>query len=67
MVGARGEVREALSPEGLVFVGGALWQATADSPIPVGSSVRVVGRQGLHLKVAPANGQAPKGETKEKS
>ena len=67
MVGARGEVREALSPEGLVFVGGALWQAMADSPIPAGSSVRVVGRQGLHLKVAPANGQAPKGETKEKS
>jgi membrane-bound serine protease (ClpP class) len=67
MVGARGEVREALAPDGLVFVGGALWQATAESPLPAGSAVRVVGRQGLHLKVAPANGQAQSSEAKEKS
>src|SRR5437899_4276620 len=58
MVGALGEVREALAPEGLVFVRGALWKASASSPIPVGSTVRVVGRQGLRLQVAPENGQA---------
>jgi membrane-bound serine protease (ClpP class) len=58
MVGAVGQVREALEPDGLVFVQGALWQASASSPIAVGSTVRVVGRQGLHLKVAPDNGQA---------
>src|SRR5438067_241200 len=66
MLGALGEVREEISPEGLVFVGGALWKATAASPIPAGSPVRVVGRDGLELKVARENGVAG-GETKEKS
>jgi membrane-bound serine protease (ClpP class) len=58
MVGAVGEVREAIAPEGLVFVQGALWKASASSPIPAGSTVRVVGRDGLQLQVAPENGQA---------
>ncbi|TMF32671.1 MAG: nodulation protein NfeD [Chloroflexi bacterium] len=58
MLGAVGEVREELAPEGLVFVQGALWKATAEKPIPAGSTVRVVGRQGLELQVAPENGQA---------
>jgi len=58
MVGSVGQVREALAPEGLVFVQGALWKATAQAPIPVGSTVRVVGRQGLELQVAPENGEA---------
>src|SRR6267143_3191461 len=57
LVGAVGEAREQLAPEGLVFVRGALWKATADSPIPAGSAVRVVGRQGLELQVARENGQ----------
>src|SRR5207302_11163416 len=57
IVGAGGEAREELSPEGLVFVRGALWKASAVAPIAAGSSVRVVGRQGLQLKVAPENGQ----------
>src|SRR6266480_4362908 len=58
MVGAVGHVRQELAPEGLVFVQGALWKATAQAPIPVGSTVRVVGRHGLALQVAPENGQA---------
>jgi membrane-bound serine protease (ClpP class) len=58
MVGAVGEAREEIAPEGLVFVSGALWRATAASPIQAGSTVRVVGRQGLQLQVAPENGQA---------
>ena len=54
LVGARGEAREELAPEGLVFVRGALWKAVAtNSPIPVGSEVRVVGRKGLQLQVVP--------------
>lgn len=61
IIGAVGEVREELAPEGLVFVSGALWKAVAASPIPAGSAVRVVGRRGLQLQVAPENGQ-----TKEK-
>jgi membrane-bound serine protease (ClpP class) len=57
LVGALGEAREELAPEGLVFVAGALWKATAASPIPAGSAVRIVGRQGLELQVALENGQ----------
>jgi membrane-bound serine protease (ClpP class) len=66
ILGALGEVREDVAPEGLVFVKGALWKATAASPIPAGSAVRVIGRQGLELKVARENG-FDSGETKEKS
>jgi membrane-bound serine protease (ClpP class) len=52
MVGATGEAREELAPEGLVFVSGALWKAVAvPAPIHAGSRVRVVGRDGLQLKV----------------
>ncbi|HKW58169.1 MAG TPA: nodulation protein NfeD [Candidatus Dormibacteraeota bacterium] len=58
MLGALGEVRETIAPEGLVFVKGALWKATATSPIPAGAAVKVVGRDGLHLQVAQANGEA---------
>ena len=58
MVGAVGMAREEIAPEGLVFVGGALWKATAASPIRAGSAIRVVGRDGLELKVAPENGTA---------
>jgi membrane-bound serine protease (ClpP class) len=62
MIGAVGEAREPISPEGLVFVRGALWKASAEAPIAEGSAVRVVGRKGLELQVAPANGQ-PKEKT----
>jgi membrane-bound serine protease (ClpP class) len=64
MVGSIGHVRRELAPEGLVFVQGALWKASAESPIPAGSAVRVVGREGLELQVAPADGSP---ETKEKA
>jgi membrane-bound serine protease (ClpP class) len=64
MVGAVGHVRQELAPEGLVFVQGALWKASAESPIPAGSTVRVVGRDGLELQVAPENGHP---ETKEEA
>jgi membrane-bound serine protease (ClpP class) len=65
MVGALGEAREELAPEGLVFVAGALWRAVAtNSPIHAGSRVRVTGREGLRLHVVGENGAAT--ETKEK-
>jgi membrane-bound serine protease (ClpP class) len=52
LVGAPGEAREDLSPDGLVFVRGALWKAVAQSgPIPAGSPVQVVSRKGLRLEV----------------
>ena len=58
MVGALGEARQPIAPDGLVFVQGALWQASASSPIAAGSAVRVVARKGLHLEVAPEDGHA---------
>ena len=64
LIGASGEAREELSPEGLVFVRGALWRAVASSgAIPVGSPVQVVGRKGLQLEVVA--GEA--GEAKERN
>jgi membrane-bound serine protease (ClpP class) len=53
LVGATGEARQEIAPEGLVFVRGALWKAvTSGPPIHPGTSVRVVGRKGLQLQVA---------------
>src|ERR1700704_2072244 len=67
MVGAVGEAREELAPEGLVFVSGALWKAVADpEPIHAGTHVRVVGRNGLQLNVMPGDGDGNVA-TKEKS
>jgi len=60
LVGARGEAREEIAPEGMVYVRGALWRAVADGPpIHAGSPVRVVGRKGLQLQVAGAAEAGP--------
>jgi membrane-bound serine protease (ClpP class) len=58
MVGRIGTVREPLNPEGMVFVEGALWQATSsEGPIEAGTAVRVVGLHGLRLEVKPVSEQ----------
>jgi len=70
IVGAVGEAREELAPEGLVFVSGALWKAVAaPDPIQAGSRVRVIGRDGLQLKVVAGDRteNVENGTTKEKS
>jgi membrane-bound serine protease (ClpP class) len=56
LVGQIGVVREALDPEGFVFVHGELWRArTNGESVPPGETVRVEGLdEGLTLKVAPA-------------
>jgi membrane-bound serine protease (ClpP class) len=52
MVGSIGSVREPLNPNGMVFVNGALWQATAKSgSVPAGAAVRVTAVNGLRLQV----------------
>jgi len=58
MIGAVGVVREALSPRGMIFVQGELWQARASgltdgAAIPVGAKVEVQDIHGLLLDVAP--------------
>jgi membrane-bound serine protease (ClpP class) len=52
MIGMLGTVREPLNPSGMVFVNGALWQATSTSgPLDAGTQVRIVGVDGLRLRV----------------
>lgn len=52
LVGAVGIARSPLDPEGTVYVQGEMWSATAvDGPIADGQAVRVVGLDGLHVRV----------------
>jgi len=58
MVGRIGSVRESLHPDGMVFVDGALWQAsTTGGPVPAGTQVRVLQLDGLRLLVEPVEQQ----------
>jgi membrane-bound serine protease (ClpP class) len=51
LIGKIGEVRGKLAPTGRIFVHGESWSAQADGPIDVGEKVRVVGYDGMQLKV----------------
>ncbi len=51
LVGEIGVVKEALMPEGKVFVHGELWQAISKDPIETGAKVRVVNVVKLVLEV----------------
>jgi membrane-bound serine protease (ClpP class) len=56
MVGATGEARTAIAPEGQVFMQGTLWGARladAGSPVRLGDRVRVEAVDGLTLVVRP--------------
>jgi len=53
LVGEIGVVREAIMPEGKVFVHGELWKATSKDPIQEGVRVRVVRVINLVLEVEP--------------
>jgi membrane-bound serine protease (ClpP class) len=60
LLGQRGHVRQALDPEGMVFVEGELWTATTvGEPVPVGTAVEVVGVEGLRLHVRPVAAPVP--------
>jgi len=58
ILGQAGEVRTSLEPVGSVYVGGELWSARSDSPVAVGTAVRVRGRDGLVLLVEPVPGES---------
>ena len=58
LVGATGEVTEALAPSGKVRVQGELWQARSSSELPPGSAVRVVAVDDLMLEVEAVEEQA---------
>jgi len=51
VVGLLGEVRVEIDATGLVLAGGELWPARSKKPIPVGSLVRILRRDGFMLTV----------------
>jgi membrane-bound ClpP family serine protease len=51
LVGQIGEARTKVSEEGSVQVDGELWSARSEKPIPAGSSIRVLRREGFILIV----------------
>ena len=54
MVGEIGVAKTDVGAEGRVFVHGEWWNANSDQPIPSGQKVRIVGVDGLNLKVEQA-------------
>jgi membrane-bound serine protease (ClpP class) len=48
-----GEARTALAPSGKVFIHGEYWDAESSTPVKTGAQVRVVGMDGLKLRVEP--------------
>lgn len=64
LVGRVAEVRSALSPNGMVYVDGEYWSATAEdlregTPLPTGSYVEITDVEGLRLRVR-ATSRAPR-------
>ncbi len=55
LIGEIGETRTNVREEGSVYVAGEIWSAKSDQPIPAGSSVRVVRREGFILVVEKNN------------
>lgn len=55
LIGEIGEAKSEIDPQGSVQIAGELWSARSEQPIPNGSQVRVLSRDGLTLLVEPAN------------
>ncbi len=53
IIGDVGEARTDIFNEGSVQIGSELWSARSEAPIPSGSKVRVVKREGFILEVEP--------------
>jgi len=53
LVGAEGVATTPIDPIGTVQVRSELWTAVADAPIPAGTPVRVVGVEGIRVRVVP--------------
>ena len=55
LIGKTAEVRQALTPDGMIFVNGELWSATSESgPIGAGETTIVTGQDGFRLHVRRA-------------
>ena len=63
VIGALGEAKTDILKDGAVLVDDELWTAEADELIPAGTTVQIVKRMGLRLKVVRAkNSQPNKGD-----
>jgi membrane-bound serine protease (ClpP class) len=51
LIGKKGEAKTAIGAEGSVQVAGELWSARSNSPVPAGSNIKVIGREGFILTV----------------
>jgi membrane-bound serine protease (ClpP class) len=51
LLGEVGEVKSNLSPAGKIFVHGEYWNAEGEGEILAGEKVRVVGYDGMRLRV----------------
>jgi membrane-bound serine protease (ClpP class) len=51
LIGQVGEARTRINDEGSVFVAGEMWSARSENPIPAGSLIRVLRREGFILIV----------------
>lgn len=61
LVGETGKVIVEVQPDsttGKVKIGGIVWSAESDTPIPVGATARVVRVEGVHIVVEPATTEA---------
>ncbi len=58
LIGKTGEAHTDIYAEGSAYVDGEEWSARSQVFIPVGSQVRVIGREGLVLVVEPAQAEA---------
>jgi len=54
LIGLHGIAETDVSPTGHVFIRGELWRAHSAEPIQKGQAVRVIGAEGLTLRVSPS-------------
>ncbi len=59
VIGQIGEAKSEIYHEGSVQVGGQLWSARSDTPIPAGSAVRVLEAEGFVLTVTAVEEEPP--------
>jgi membrane-bound serine protease (ClpP class) len=53
LIGQKGEAKTPIDEDGSVQVSGELWSARSSTPLPAGTAVQVVGRDGFVLIVEP--------------
>jgi membrane-bound ClpP family serine protease len=53
VIGAKGETKTQVHQDGTVYVGGENWSARSQEPIPAGTPVKVIAREGFVVEVEP--------------